>query len=127
MAAFSTTITKIGVNGFHLNSSDAMLSGSTGTTQITMTCGCMEDVFIAGYNPTGAADITVAITASTAAGYASIGRGSVTFTTALASSDHFFISGLESAWFQSTSNSFVITASTTIEMFAFERSSTRQR
>jgi hypothetical protein len=126
MAAFSTTVQKLGINGFHLNSSAAMLSGSTGTSSVTFTCGALEDVFIAGYNPSGAGDITLTLTATTNTFYAQNGRGDRTLTTALASSDHFFICQLESNWFQSTSNTFVLTATTTIEMFAIEMSSTRQ-
>jgi hypothetical protein len=126
MAAFSTTITKLGVNGFYLDVTGSLLSGSTATSQVTLTCGALEDVFIFGYNPTGADDITLTLTASTAEGYASIGRGARTLTTAMASSDWFAVSQLESNWFQSTANSFVLTASTAIAIFAFERSSTRQ-
>jgi hypothetical protein len=126
MAAFSTTAQKIGVNGFHLNSSAAMLSGSTATSQITITCGALEDVVVFGHNPTGSADITLTLNASTAEGYASIGRGNRVLSTALASSDWFVLSGMESNWFQSTANTFILTATTAIAMFAFELSSTRQ-
>ena len=125
MAALSTTLTKIGVNGFYLDVTGSLLSGSTATSVATLTCGSLENVVVFGYNPSGAGDISLTLSASTAR-YASVGRGSRVLTTAMASSDWFFMANLESAWFQSTSNSFVLTASTAIAIFAFELSSTRQ-
>lgn len=126
MAAFSTTAMKIGVNGFYLDVTGSLLSGSTATSAITITCGALEDVIVFGHNPTGADDITLTLTASTAEGYASKDRGNRVLSTAMASSDWFFIAQLESNWFQSTANAFILSASTVIAMFAFELSSTRQ-
>ena len=126
MAAFSTTLQKIGINGIYKYTQGSMLSLSSATSQVTFTCGALEDVVIFGYNPSGAGDITLTLTASTAEGYASVGRGNLVLTTAVASSDYFAIGNLESNWFQSTSNSFVLTASTAILIAAIEQSSTRQ-
>lgn len=126
MAALTTTVKKIGVNGFYLDVTGSLLSGSTGTSVATFTCGALENVVCFGYNPSGADDITLTLTASTGEGYASIGRGDRVLSTAMASSDWFFFSQLESNWFQSTANTFILTATTAIAMFAFELSSTRQ-
>ena len=126
MAAFSTTLQKIRVNGIYKYTQGALLSLSSATSQVTFTCGALEDVVIFGYNPSGTDDITLTLTASTAEGYASIGRGDLTLTTAVASSDYFVIGNLESNWFQSTANSFILSASTAILIAAIEQSSTRQ-
>jgi len=126
MAAFSTTARKLGVNGFYLDVTGSLLSGSTATSSITITCGALEDVVVFGHNPTGSDDITLTLSASTNTFYISAGRGDRTLTTAMASSDWFVITQMESNWFQSTSNTFTIAATTAIAMFAFERSSTKQ-
>jgi len=126
MAALSTTLQKVGVNGVYKYTQGALLSLSSATSQVTFTCGALEGVVIFGYNPTGAGDITLTLSASTAEGYASIGRGDLVLSTALASSDYFIIGNLESNWFQSTANSFVLAASTAILMAGIELSSTRQ-
>jgi hypothetical protein len=126
MAAYTTTLQTVGINGIYKYTQGALLSLSSATSQVTLICGALEDVVIFGYNPSGADDITITINASTAEGYAQTGRGNLVLTTALASSDYFVIAGLESNWFQSTANSFVITATTAILMAAIEVSSTRQ-
>ena len=125
MAAFTTTLGKVGINGIKLFLQAGMLGLSSGSSVATFTCGALEDVTIFGYNPSGADDISLTLTASTAEGYASKGRGDLVLTTAIQSSDYFIIQNLESNWFQSTSNSFVLTASTAILIAAVERGSTR--
>ena len=127
MASFSTTVRKSGINGFHLNdTSGTLVSGSTGTSTVTFTCGALEDVVIFGYNPSGATDQTLTLSATTNTFYISRGRGDRVLTTAMGSSDWFFISNLESNWFQSTSNTFTLTCTTAIAILAYELSSTRQ-
>lgn len=125
MAALSTTVQKVGINGFFNSTSGGLLSMSTATTSVTFTCGALEDVVLFLHNPSGATP-TITITASTAEGYASIGRGNLVLSTAFGSSNYAVIANLESNWFQSTSNTFVVTSSTTILIAAIEQSSTRQ-
>lgn len=126
MAAFSTTAEKIGVNGFYQSTSGGQIGFSTGTSSVTLTCGALEDTVHWVYNHTDVDDITITVSASTAEGYASIGRGDLVLTTALGSSNYGFIAQLESNWFQSTSNAITFTFSTTISYGAIELSSTRQ-
>ena len=126
MAAFSTTVEKLGINGFYNSTSGGQIGFSTGTSSVTLTCGALEDVVLTWYNPTDVDNVTCTITASTAEGYASIGRGDFIISTALNSSNYGFIANLESNWFQSTSNAVVFTFSTTIAVGAIELSSTRQ-
>lgn len=125
MAALSTAIQAIGINGFKLFTSGALLSMSTATTSCTFTCSDLSKVAIFGYNPSGATDQTITITASTASRYIAKGQGTLTLTTALGTSDYFFSGQLESARFGSTAKSFVITATTTILIAALEMTSTK--
>ena len=115
---------KVGVNGFYNITSGSLLSMSTATSSVTITCGAAEDVCVFLYNPVAVDDITVTVTASTKEGYISQGRGNYIFSTSLDSSGYAFISGLESGWFQSTSNTLTFSFSTTILFAAFERGST---
>jgi hypothetical protein len=126
MAAFSTSIQKLGINGGITMADAALLSGSSATSQITITCGALENVYVVGYNNTTIADVTLTLLASTAEGYASKGRGSLVLTTSLEGAGWYFGNQFESNWFQSTANKFVITASTALTLFAFEMSSTRK-
>lgn len=125
MAALSTAIQAIGINGFKLMTSGSLLTMSTATTSATFTCSDLSKVAIMGFNPTGATDVTVTITASTASRYIAKGQGTLTLTTAMGTSDYFFAGQLESARFGSTAKSFVITATTTILIAAIELTSTK--
>lgn len=125
MAAFSTTIQAIGINGVKLSAQGGLVSVSQATTAATFTCSDLSKVAIFAYNPSGATDQTVSISASTAARYLAKGQGALTLTTALGTSDFLFAGNLESARFGSTVKSFVITATTTIWIAAIELSSTR--
>jgi hypothetical protein len=123
MAAFTTTAQKLGVNGFYNSTSGGQIGFSTATTVVTITCGALEDVVIFWHNPTDVANVTATLTASTAAqGYIASGRGNLVISTSLNSSNYGFIAGLESGWFQSTANSFILTLSTAIAVGVFERS-----
>jgi len=125
MAALSTTLNKLGINGFLQSTIGAHVNWSTATSKVTFTCDDLSKVVIVGLN-VGAEDITATITASTALGYASAGRGDLVISTAIASSSFFMIGNLESNWFQTTSNTFTIAFSTdTITCGAFELGSTR--
>jgi len=126
MAALSTTAQKLGINGLENETSGSLVGFSTATSSLTITCGSLEDVVIWYHNPSGATDVTATISASTAEGYASIGRGDKILSTAIGSSDYGFIANLESNWFQSTSNAFTVTFSTAIAAGFIELSSTRQ-
>ena len=125
MGALSTAIQAIGINGFKLFTSGSLLSMSTATTSCTFTCSDLSKVAIFGYNPSGATDQTITITASTASRYIAKGQGTLTLTTAMGTSDYFFSGQLESARFGSTVKSFVITATTTILIAALEMTSTK--
>lgn len=127
MAAFSTTVQKLGVNGFYNSTSGGQIGFSTATTSVTLVCGALEDVVLWWYNPVASVDdVTCTISASTAEGYASIGRGDLVISTSLNSSNYGFIANLESNWFQSSSNEVTFTFSTAIAVGAIELSSTRQ-
>lgn len=126
MAAFSTTVQKLGINGIYNSTSGGQIGFSTGTSSVTLTCGCLEDVVLTWYNPTDVDNVTCTISATTNTFYASRGRGDFVISTALNSSNYGFIANLESAWFQSTANTVVFTFSTTILVGAIEQSSTRQ-
>jgi hypothetical protein len=125
MAALSTAIQAVGINGFKLFTSGGLLSMSTATTSCTFTCSDLSKVAIFGYNPSGATDQTITLTASTASRYIAKGQGSLVLTTAMGTSDYFFAGNLESARFGSTAKSFVITATTTILIAALEMTSTK--
>ncbi len=126
MASLTTTVDKIGVNGYKVYTSGSLTSMSTGTSSVTLTCGSAEDVCVFVYNPEPVDDITITISAAASSGgNISAIRGDKIFTTTLDSSGYAFISGLESGWFQSTSNTLTFTFSTTVLFAAFERSSTR--
>ena len=126
MAAFSTTVQKLGINGFYNSTSGGQIGFSTATTSVTLTCGALEDVVLFWHNPTDVANVTCTISASTAEGYASKGRGDYIISTSLNSSGYGVIANLESNWFQSTSNVVTFTFSTAILVGAIELSSTRQ-
>ena len=126
MAALTTTVKVIGINGFSgVIASGGLLSMSTATTACTFTCQDLANVSIFGYNPVNVTDQTITISASTALRYAGKGIGDYTLTTALGSSDYFFAGNLESARFASSAKTFVITATTTILIAAWENTSTR--
>jgi len=126
MAALTTAIQAIGINGFKLAASGGLVTMSTATTICTFTCSDLSKVAIFGYNPSGATDQTITINAASTAGrYIARGQGALTLTTALGSSDYFFSGQLESARFGTTNKSFVITATTTILIAAIEMTSTK--
>jgi len=126
MAALTTTAEKIGINAIYNSTSGGHIGFSTATTSLTITCGSLEDVVLFWHNPTDVDNVTATISASTAEGYASIGRGDLIISTALNSSGYGFIANLESNWFQSTSNVVTIAFSTAIAAGFVEQSSTRQ-
>jgi hypothetical protein len=126
MAALSTAIQAIGINGVKLTASGGLVTMSTATTSCTFTCSDLSKVAIFAFNPSGATDQTVTINAASTAGrYIARGQGALVLTTALGSSDYLFAGNLESARFGTTNKSFVITATTTILIAAIELSSTR--
>src|SRR5512146_3182858 len=113
MAAFSTTVTKQGMNAYTNISSTGRVSLSTATTAITLTYGDLSNVVMMWTCPAaGTTSVVLTISASTAEGYAQTGRGNMTITSY--SSDYGFISGLDSNWFGSTSKVLTITATTAI-------------
>jgi len=115
MASFSTTVQKLGINGILLSTIGGEVGVSTATSSVTFTCGDLNRVFVWGYNPAGVETISATLSAaSTSAGYASVGRGSLVLTTNISSSSYFMIGNLESNWFQTTSNTFTITFSTAL-------------
>jgi len=125
MAALTTTLNKIGINGFLQSTMGAHVNWSTSSTKVVFTCGDISKVVIVGLN-SGVDDITATISATTANGYAQSGRGDLVLTTSLASSSFFMIANLESNWFQTTSNSFTINFSTALTMVgAYELGSSR--
>jgi hypothetical protein len=115
MGALTTTLQKIGINGFLQSTMGGHINWSTNCTAVTFTCGDLSKVVIVGLNA-GVDDISATITATTAAGYASAGRGNKVLTTAIASSSFFMIAQLESNWFQTTANAFTINFSTALTM-----------
>ncbi len=125
MAALTTTLNKIGINGFLQSTMGAHVNWSTDCTSVTFTCGDLSKVVIVGLN-SGVDDISATITATTAFGYASAGRGDKVLTTAIASSSFFMIAQLESNWFQTTANTFTINFTTNLTMVgAYELGSSR--
>jgi hypothetical protein len=126
MAAFSTTVQKLGVNAIYNSTSGGQIGFSTATSSVTLTHGALEDVVLFWYNHTDVDNVTCTISATTNTFYASRGRGNLVISTALNSSNYGFIGQLESAWFQSTANAVTFTFSTTITVGAIELSSTRQ-
>lgn len=127
MAAFTTTVQKLGTNGFYNSTSGGQIGFSTATSVVTLTCGALEDVVLWWHNPVASIDdVTCTISATTNTFYASRGRGDLVISTSLNSSNYGFIANLESAWFQSTANTVVFTFSTAIAVGAIEQSSTRQ-
>lgn len=127
MAAFTTTVQKIGINGLHLSTQGGMVGFSTATSSVTLTVADLKNVILVAHNPSGATDITITVSSTqTATRYAGSVLDSMVLTTSLGSSDYAFFGNLESAYFKSTSNTIVVTASTAILMGAIELSSTRQ-
>ena len=126
MASLSTTLNKLGINGFLQSTIGSHINCSTATSSVTFTCGDLNKVVLFGLN-VGAENITATISAaSTSAGYASVGRGDLVISTAIASSSFFVIGNLESNWFQTTSNTYTVNFSTdTLTVFAFELGSSR--
>lgn len=126
MAAFTTTVQKIGINQIYVSNSTAQIGWSTATTSVTLTVGDLNNVILVAHNPTDVNNVTITISSTgTATRYASKGRGSLNLTTSLNSSCYAFFGNLESAWFKSTSGTIVVTATTAIAIGAIEVSSTR--
>jgi len=125
MAAFTTTAQVLGINGFYQSTAGGQISVSTATSVVTLTCGDLSKLVLYGFNPSGVDDITCTISASTAPDRAVACKGNKIITTAIATSAYFMIAGLESNWFQSTSNTVVFTFSTAIAVMAIELTSTR--
>ena len=114
------------INGYFNTTSGGLVCASTDTTSCTFTVGNLNNVVVFLHNWSGKDYISATISASTAP-YASVGRGAVTLTTELGSSSFGVIANLEPAWFKTTSNTFTLTFTTTLEVVAIELSSTRQR
>ena len=109
MAALSTTVQKIGINGAYVSASGAHVGWSTATTSVTLTVGDLKNVVFAMHNPTtGVVTVTVSST-QTATRFA--GKGIGDFSTSLSSSAYAFLGNLESARFKSSANTIVVTAS----------------
>jgi len=125
MAAFTTTVSVIGINGVWNSTIGGQVGVSTATSVVTLTCGDASKVVLTGYNPTNVDDITCTMTASTSPDRAVACRGNKVLTTAIASSSYFMIGNLESNWFQSTANTLIFTFSTAIMVMACELTSTR--
>lgn len=128
MAELTTTSVKVGINGITVSPTGSHTIGSTATSSVVLTCNSLEDVVLSLYHPVpdpGTTACTVTVSASTAT-YASVGRGTLTLTTNLTSSDYAMIANLESAWLQSTSNVTTFTFTTAISCILIEQSSTRQ-
>ena len=126
MAAFTTTVQKIGINQIFVSTSGGQIGWSSATTIATLTVGDLANVVLAVHNPTDVDDITITVSSTqTAARFAGKGIGDLTLTTSLNSSNYAFFGNLESARFKSTSNTIVVTATTAILLGAIELSSTR--
>lgn len=126
MAAFTTTVQKIGINQIFVSTSGGQIGWSSATTIATLTVGDLNNVVIAVHNPTDVDDISVVVSSTqTATRFAGKGIGDLTLTTSLNSSNYAFFGNLESARFKSTGNTIVVTATTAILLGAIEISSTR--
>lgn len=125
MAAFTTTVSVIGINGVWNSTIGGQVGVSTATSVVTLTCGDASRVVLTGYNPSGIDNITCTMTASTSPDRAVACKGNKVLTTGIASSSYFMIANLESNWFQSTANTLIFTFSTAIMVMACELTSTR--
>jgi len=127
MAAFTTTVSVIGINGVWNSTIGGQVGVSTATSVVTLTCADASKVVLTGYNPTSIDDITCTLTASTSPDRAVACKGNLVITTAIASSSYFMIGNLESNWVQSTANTLIFTFSTAVMVMACELTSTRYK